>query len=259
MPIQRVKDMPLSQIPNFYSWIITCWKQVSSVWMEVYFVDLITMGIIVLNQSLASDIPNFDGSIRTSTGDTSTIRMESHRVYLLIVINKLIYLLSRSEIPNLYCSVIRTSGKKSCIRREFARSDLIIVRLNWKYMLVIICIMHHQALSRWTGKQELTVKRKINWSHRVLMSLYNLWVTFNSVVPESNRMILRWGSNHISWRSDFNIINWAFMTNESERSHGRFEVPNHNCSVLRSRHNLLQVWVECNSTNFVFVTFEWSL
>jgi hypothetical protein len=44
--------------------------------VEIDLVNVGAMGIIVLDQPLASDIPDLDGFILTSAGNTRSIRME---------------------------------------------------------------------------------------------------------------------------------------------------------------------------------------
>ena len=108
-----------------------------------------------------------------------------------------------------------------------------------------------------TRQQKLTIFRKINRSDRLSKATFdNLRMSLDCVVPDSNGGILRARGNHVSLRWYFHIMDWSFMTNESEWSHCGLEVPYHNCSVFRARDSLFQVWVECNSADFIFVTFE---
>lgn len=184
--------------------------------------------------------------------------MEPDRVYLGIMIDELIYHLSGREIPKLYTSIIWSWGKQSCIRRKLARSNSIVMRLNWVQEFVIGGLEHFQILIITTSKQQLAIEWKVNRSHRTKKTFNDLWMSFHSVVPDSDGVIpWAWG-NHVSSRSYFDIIYRTFMSNESERSHGRFEVPHHHGTVFRARHNLFKVRVECNFANFIFMTLKGS-
>ena len=76
MPIQGVEDVPLTQIPDFQGRVVGRGEQVSAIGVEVDLVHVGAVGIVVLNQPLASDVPNFDGFVLRTTGHTSTVGME---------------------------------------------------------------------------------------------------------------------------------------------------------------------------------------
>lgn len=73
--------------------------------MEVYFVNVITMGIIMLDQSLTTNIPDLDGFVLTTTCYAGSIWMELDRVDALFMVAELIDLLSRREVPKLDRSI----------------------------------------------------------------------------------------------------------------------------------------------------------
>ena len=107
--------------------------------MEVDFIDFIAMGVVVLDQPLASDIPDLYCSVATSTCNASAIGVEPYRVDLLIMITKLYNLLPRGEIPELDSFIIRGRSQHSDIWGELAGPDKVIVRmLQIKGLLVII-------------------------------------------------------------------------------------------------------------------------
>lgn len=257
--IKSVKNMTLSQVPNFDRRVITSRQEVSSVWMEINLIYICAMGIVMLDKPLTSDIPNFDGLIRAATSNTSTIRMEPNWVHLWVVINKLVDQLSWWEIPKLHTFIVRSRSNKAGVWRELAWSNEIMMRLrDCEQEFIISSLMHFQILIIWAWEQKLSIEREINRSDSSWMGFDHLRVSLNSVVPDSNGVISWTGCNHVSrWRY-FNIMDWTFVANESERSHSWLEVPNHNSSIFRAWNGLFEIWVECNSANSVFVSFEWS-
>ena len=84
------------------------------------------------------------------------------------------------------------------------------------------------------SQQELPVVGEIDGPDGLMVSLDNLRVTLDSVVPKSDVSVGAGGGNHASRWSHFYIVNSSFVAHESEGSHGRFEVPNHHSSVLGS-------------------------
>lgn len=67
--------------------------------MEIDLIYVVAMGVVVLDESLASNIPDLDGLILTATCHTGTIRMELDRVDGLLVVAELVDLLPGGEIP----------------------------------------------------------------------------------------------------------------------------------------------------------------
>ena len=80
--------------------------------------------------------------------------------------------------------------------------------------------------------------------------------SLDSIVPETNGTILTSRGDDVTWRGHLDIMDGALMTNKSIRSHGSFEVPDHNSTVIRTRHDLFQIRIEGNTVDCVFVAFE---
>jgi len=99
MPVKSIKNMSLSEVPNFEGSIGTCRKKVSSVRVECYLINLITVSIIVLEQSLTSNIPDLNTLVRTSTSNASSIRVETNTVNSLLVVFKALNKRLLSNIP----------------------------------------------------------------------------------------------------------------------------------------------------------------
>ena len=118
MPVERVKDVTLTKIPDLDSRVAGCRKKVSSVGVESDLVDAVGGGIVVLNWLLTADIEDFDHFISTSTCDASTIRMEFDRLYTSVMIVESSDKSLRGNIPQFAGAVLGSRGDESSIRGE---------------------------------------------------------------------------------------------------------------------------------------------
>ena len=91
------------------------------------------------------------------------------------------------------------------------------------------------------------------------MALDDLRETFNTVRPHTNGLISRSRHSRVTVRCYAYAMDWAFVSNEAERTHHRFEVPNHNSSVDRSGNDLSEVGIKAGRCNAIFVSFERTL
>jgi len=91
------------------------------------------------------------------------------------------------------------------------------------------------------------------------MALYDLRETFNTVRPHTNCLISGSGYNRVAVRCYAYAMDWAFVSNEAERTHHWFEVPNHYSSVDRSGNDLSEVGIKAGRCNAIFVSFERTL
>lgn len=227
--------------------------------MKIDACDIGSVGIIVLDEPLRPDVPNLDAAILRATSDAGSVWMELDRVDSPLVVDKCVYELSRREVPKLDCFVVRSWGNESSVRRELASSDPILMSLNGedKFSVADICDLELHVICSW--EKELPILRETKRSHRTWMGLDDLWVAFNRVVPKSDGPVSRARGNQVSRGSHFDIIYVISVADEPVRAHRRFEVPHHDCIISRSWHDLLEIRVECNCMNHLFMTFEWSL
>ena len=63
--------------------------------------------------------------------------------------------------------------------------------------------------------------------------------TLHRVVPESDSTICTSRGDDVSWSDGLDIVDWALVSDKSVGSHGGFEVPNHNGTILRTGDDLL--------------------
>lgn len=77
MPVERVEDVALAQVPDLQRRVVAAREQVAPVGMEVDFVDFCAVGVVVLDEPLAADVPDLDGAVLASTGDAGAVGMES--------------------------------------------------------------------------------------------------------------------------------------------------------------------------------------
>ena len=108
MPIQSIEDMALSEIPDLDGTVVAAGKQISSIRVESNLVYSISVGVIVLKESVGSDVPDLDGLVIGGTCNTGPIRMELHVIHAIRVIRgeRVNQSLLR-EVPKLHTSVIR--------------------------------------------------------------------------------------------------------------------------------------------------------
>ena len=88
------------------------------------------------------------------------------------------------------------------------------------------------------------------------MALDDLRMALNAVVPQANGVIGRGRCDNVALGIYFHIVNMTFVSYESEWSHAWLEVPDHNGTICRSRHSLLEIWVKCDFAHCIFVPFE---
>ena len=88
MPVQGVEDVALPQVPDLQSRVVAARKQVAAIGMEVDLVHFRAVGIVVLDQSLASNVPDLDGAILAAAGHARAVGMEAHGVDATIVVNE---------------------------------------------------------------------------------------------------------------------------------------------------------------------------
>jgi hypothetical protein len=67
--------------------------------VEIDFIDISTVGIVMLDEPLTSDIPNLDCLVLAATGYASAIRVKLNRIYSAVMITKLIDHLTTGKIP----------------------------------------------------------------------------------------------------------------------------------------------------------------
>ena len=63
MSIETVENVSLSEIPDLDSGVSSSREEVPSVRVEGDLVDRLVGGIVVLDESLASDVPDLDGVV----------------------------------------------------------------------------------------------------------------------------------------------------------------------------------------------------
>lgn len=108
MTIQGVKNMTLSQIPDFHGAVGGATDKITAVRVKGDIVDTLVVGIIVLNKALRTDIPDFNGFIGRATSDTGAIGVESDAVDTALVVIKATNLALRAHIPQLDEAVFST-------------------------------------------------------------------------------------------------------------------------------------------------------
>ena len=74
--VEGEQDMALPQIPYLEGGIIATGEEVSAIWVEIYFVYVITVSIIMLNQSLTTNIPDLNCFVLAATCHACSIWME---------------------------------------------------------------------------------------------------------------------------------------------------------------------------------------
>ena len=227
--------------------------------MESYRVHLLSMSVIVLKKPLTSDIPDFNGSIRASTGYACTIWMELHSVdwslMVLIAIDKRFL----SHVPQLHCFVVTSWADQSRVWRKLSRSDPVSMSLNWELEFPVRDLEHFKSLIIRPREYQGTVCWKGDTLHRSRMTLNDLWMSFDRVIPNTNCFIVRSRRNDLTIGTHTNIINRSFVSYKPVGSKSGLEIPDHNSPIQRTRDALLQVRVKCDSGNGIFMTFEGSL
>ena len=118
MPVKRVENVPLSQVPNLDRWITGWAKQVATIRVERHLIHCICRSIIVLNWFLASNVKYFDNLICAATCNACAIWMELYRAHSLIMVMKRTYVSLARDIPEFTGGIFRTWSDQSCIRRK---------------------------------------------------------------------------------------------------------------------------------------------
>lgn len=227
--------------------------------MESDSVDFVSVGIVVLQESLTSDVPNLDGLVRTSTGNASTVWVEAQAIYWVLVVIETLYQCFLSDIPELDCSVVWSTTYKPSIWWELTSPYPISMSTNCEHKLSVINSEDLECFVIRSRKQELPIRRESHALHWCRVGFDHLRMPWDWVSPNSYSLIGRARSNCVSVRRHTDVINRAFVAYETVGPERRLEVPHHESTINRRWNNLFQIWIEGNSRDWVFVPFEGTL
>lgn len=152
MSVETVKNVPLAEVPDLNCGVSGSGQKVSAVGVEGDLIHGVVVGIVVLDESLASNIPDFDGLVVGARCDASAIGVESDGVDTVVVVLEGVDECLGGDIPELDGPVFGGRCDQSGVGGELSGHHPVRVRVYTEHEFAVLQLEHLEGLVVTTGE-----------------------------------------------------------------------------------------------------------